>query len=342
MAQHDRTIGTRYWRLAATLCLCAAVACGADVSRALTRADLYQATAPVTDRSDAAQAAAFQTALKMVLVRVTGRRTADEEPAFAPLVNNARRYVQQFSTTADNQLRVSFDGGAIERWLAQNGQPLWGRERPLTFVWLTMQGGPQGGTVATAEDMSELKTSLDAAAIARGIPLQWPSAAQLQHDHLDFASVQSAPAATLAEAAHRLGADAVLIGRASNATAAASVRWTHQFQDRSSEFSGSTEGVNRAADVYAQLFAASGALAPVDIEVSGVADLHEYANVQSYLESMTFISHVSVQSLSGDTVRFRLTTRGGVESLQHALALSGRLQSVPSGDDGIQRFQLPR
>ena len=33
--------------------------------------------------------------------------------------------------------------------------------------------------------------------------------------------------------------------------------------------------------------------------------------VQSYLESLTFISHVGVETLNGDTVRFRLTTRGG-------------------------------
>ncbi len=43
--------------------------------------------------------------------------------------------------------------------------------------------------------------------------------------------------------------------------------------------SGALEGVNRAADLYAGLFAASGNLAPIDIEVTGVGDLREYANV---------------------------------------------------------------
>ncbi len=41
---------------------------------ALTRAEMYQATAPVADRSEAAQTAAFQNAMKTVLIRVTGRR----------------------------------------------------------------------------------------------------------------------------------------------------------------------------------------------------------------------------------------------------------------------------
>jgi hypothetical protein len=114
------------------------------------------------------------------------------------------------------------------------------------------------------------------------------------------------------------------------------------FQDRSSEYSGTLEGVNRAADLYAGLFAASGSLVPVDIEVTGINDLRDYASVQSYLESLSFISHVSVESMAADTVRFRLATRGGSDSLQRALSLNGRLQPVAAGETGIQRFQLHR
>jgi hypothetical protein len=170
----------------------------------------------------------------------------------------------------------------------------------------------------------------------------WPSSAELQKFHIDFAAVSAGSPSTFVEIARRMGSDGVLIGRASGASASANVRWTHLFQDRSSEYSGTLEGVNRAADLYAGMFAASGGLVPVDIEVSGLADLKDYAGVESYLESLTFISHVSVESLSGDTVRFRLSTRGGLDSLQRALSLNGRLQPVAAGESGIQRFQLHR
>jgi hypothetical protein len=308
----------------------------------MTRAEMYQATAPVTDRSEAAQTLAIQNAMKSVLIRVTGRRNADEDPALAPLVANARRYVQQYRAAADSQLWVAFDGPVIERWLTQNGQPLWGRERPATLVLLAVPNGAQSGTLVYADDASELKAAIDAAAVARGIPLVWPSATEAARYHLDFASVNSGSPATLAEAGRHWGADGVLIGRASGAGVNANIRWFHLFQDRSSEFSGILEGVNRAADLYAGLFAASGGLVPVEIEVTGVADVRDYASVESYLESQTFITHVSVESLSGDTVRFRLATRGGSESLQRALSLSGRLQPVAAGENGIQRFQLHR
>jgi hypothetical protein len=278
--------------------------------------------------------------MKAVLVRVTGRRSADEDPALGPLIGNARRYVQQYRSGADGQIWVSFDGPAIERWLTQNGQPLWGRERPTTYVWLTAQTGPQSGTVITAEDTSELKTSIDAAAALRGVPLLWPSAAEIQRDHLDYAGVNSATPATLGDIGRRSGGEGILIGKATGTSETAGVRWTLVFQDHSSESSGALEGVNHAADLYAGLFAASGSLVPIDIEVTGLGDVREYATLQAYLESLSFISHVSVDGLAGDTIKFRLTTRGGAESLQRTLSLNGHLQPIAAGDNGMLRFQL--
>ncbi len=306
-------------------------------SLALTRTELYQAKAPMADRSEATQAAAFRAALRIVLVRVTGRRAAEDDPALAPLVTNARRYVQQYRATPDGQVWVSFDGPAIERWLTQNGQPLWGHERPATFVWLTAQTG----TVVTADDTSELKSGIDAAAALRGVPLLWPSALDLHKNRLDYAGLNGASPSTLLEMGRRLGGEGVLIGKASGTGESAVVRWIVMFQDRSSEFSGAaSDGVNRTADLYAGLFAASGDLVPIDIEVTGVGDLRQYANVQTYLESLTFISHASVVGFTGDTIRIRLATRGGAESLQRTLALNGRLHPIASGDNGILRFQL--
>jgi hypothetical protein len=333
-----RGLGLRLW-----LCLCAGAAalCLADLSAALARVDLYQATAPLTERSEAGQEAAFETALRTVLVKLTGRRGVDQDPALAPLIASARRYVQQYRPAADNQLWVAFDGAALDRWLTQNNEPLWGSERPATFVWLAAQTG-QGGMVITAEDTtSPIKAEFTAAAAQRGIPLLWPSAAELSRNHLDYAAVASATPAALAEIGHRSGGAGTLIGRAANPADAGAVRWTYLYQDRSSEFSGPPmEAVNRAADTYAELYAVSGTLAPLDIEVTGINDLKDYASVQSYLQSLAFVSHVAVDSLSGNTVRFRLTARGGVESLQHALALNGRMQPIAAGENGMQRFQL--
>jgi len=78
----------------------------------------------------------------------------------------------------------------------------------------------------------------------------------------------------------------------------------------------------------------------MDIEVIGVSDLRDYAGLENYLESLTFISHVSVESLTGDTGQIPLATRGGGDSLQRAAIVEWALQPVAAGEAGIQRFQL--
>jgi len=80
MAQYYSDIYPRYLRLAAILCLTAATIGLSDTAFGLTRAELYQTVVPLADRSEASQSAAFSAALRVVLVRVTGRRTADEDP----------------------------------------------------------------------------------------------------------------------------------------------------------------------------------------------------------------------------------------------------------------------
>jgi hypothetical protein len=121
------------------------------------------------------------------------------------------------------------------------------------------------------------------------------------------------------------------------------VRWTFLFQGHSSEFSGpASEAVNRAADSYAAIFAVSGDALPLEIEVDGLDDVREYATVQSYLESLTFITHLSVQSLSGDTVKFRLTSRGGAATLRRALGLSGLFEPLGPSEGAIPPLRLRR
>ncbi len=131
--------------------------------------------------------------------------------------------------------------------------------------------------------------------------------------HLDFAAVNAGSPATMAEAGRHLGADGVLIGRASGGGANANVRWIHLFQDRSSEFSGHLGGrESRRRSVCRNVRRQRQSRAGRHRGDRSSTIFAITPACETYLESLTFISHVSVESLSGDTVRFRLATRGGV------------------------------
>lgn len=300
--------------------------------------DLYQASVPATDRSDAGLSAAFESALRQVLVKVTGRRSAAQDPAFSPLLSGARRYMQQYRGGSGNQIWVAFDGAALERWLVQNGQPTWGRDRPSTLMLVGVPDRKGGGAVLTREDTSDLKRALEQQASGRGIPLLWPTAADLQHLGVSYDNLMQGPGSAVVEGGKRLGASGVLIGRAADSRTGSAIRWVFLFQGRSAEYSGSGEGLDRVADTYGGLYAASGASVAVDMDVAGVRDLQTYAAVQTYLESLTQLSHVGVTGFDADTLHLRVVARGGMEPLQRVFAQDGRLKAEPG--EGVARFRV--
>jgi hypothetical protein len=303
-------------------------------ARATTVSHLFEATVPLPDRSEAGQAEALQEAMRQVLVRITGQRSAGYEPALTPLIDDARRYVQQFRVVGTNQYFVGFDGARLERSIAATGQPLWGHERPGTLVWLATEDGARRAVVDGQSD-SDLKRAIDRSAMLRGLPLIWPGRASGR----SFNDVWNGSPDSLRASAAEHGADAVLVGRASRSAASWRVRWTLLYGEENSEWSGSIdEGVHGAADKFAGVFAAGGEQGdtPVVISVSGIGDLGAYAQVTSYLESLTLIRALSVDELAGDTVVYRAQVRGDASRLARAIELGNRLASTQgSGDPAL-------
>jgi hypothetical protein len=299
---------------------------------AATVAQMFEATVPLGDRSEAGQAAALQEAMRQVLVRVTGQRDAAYNPELAPLVKDARRYMQQFRVVGNTQFFAGFDGARLESAISAAGQPLWGRERPATLVWLAAEDGARRSIIDAQSD-SELKGAIDRTASLRGLPLIWPASAA----GVTFEDVWSGSNDKLRVTAAERGADAILVGRGNRSSAGGwQVRWTLLYGEQSSDWRGSIdEGVHGAADKFAGVFAVGSAQGDtsVTISVSGVGDLGAYARVTSYLEALTLIRALSVDELSGDTVVYRAQVRGDASHLARAIDLGGRLASTQGDAD---------
>ncbi len=281
--------------------------------------NLYETEQAVVTTRDAA----FVEALKAVVVRVSGQRDAPARLGAA--LNDPNRFVQSFGTTADGRLQVGFDSRSIDRLLLEAGLGIWGRERPAVLVLLNVIG-PQGEQIWVADQPpSAVKDMIEAAARQRGLPLVWPNIAP--------AGVTEDTA--LDEAA-RFRANATLLGRATQG----SVQWTLISQDGSARAAGTLEdGIHLAADEFARVFVAAGStLDSVQLEVAGITDLDAYAATLNYLEAMTQVRAVSLEQVSGDVMRFKLSVRGDLQTLRRAFTLDNRL--VMQEDTGGNRLVL--
>jgi len=142
--------------------LVAAVVCTTSLlwpGRARSDVPLYEVTVPLGGPTEEDRARAIAEALQAVAVKASGRRGAATSGTVTAA--DPARYVQRYAKTADQKLKVGFDGRAVEELLRQAGLPLWPSERPLTVV------------VAAGVDRAEIER----AAAWRGLPITWGSGA---------------------------------------------------------------------------------------------------------------------------------------------------------------------
>lgn len=296
-------------------------------SPAVSVNDLYEVTMPIEGNREAA----FVEALKLVAVRVSGRR--DAAARLGAAANSPRQFVQRFAFTSDNQLQVAFDARSVDRLLSDSGLPTWGRERPATLVLLNMSGSEGNPMWIEASYPSAERDALVRAAKQRGTPLVWPTLDAQERTELASMSREA-----LQQLSARHNANAVLVGRRD---AGGSVRWSLASEDGLAEATGSVEeGAHLIADTFARIFAAAaGSSGSVSVAVSGVNSLDDYAATMNYLEAMTLVRTIALEQVTGDTMHFQLGVRGDAATLRRALALDNRLVPV-NAEAGTDRLQL--
>lgn len=272
--------------------------------------------------------AGFAEAMRTVLVRLTGRRAAVSDPALAPLIRDARRYVQIVRpATATSAPRVTLDAAAIERSLLALAQPVWARERPLVL-----------GVIASAPvgaDAAATRSALESAALERGLPLRLMSASSA-----GLAVSQSIDANAALAAARRAGADVALLGEADGAE----WQWTLFDGVAPAVFTGSvTAGIEGAADTLAigAQAAIAQAVESTSVRVVGLSSLQDYADVQRLLAGLLGVRAVGVRAVESDSALFEVQLPGGAQGLQTALAASARLRR-DSSSTAMPTYRLQR
>jgi hypothetical protein len=329
------THSLRQFLLAALVC-CSCRAHGAVVE------DLYIATVErQTDVSDS-RAAEQTAALAEVLVRVTGSRLAPIAPELSPLLENPGRFVASFGYPTATEAQVTFLASEIERELAAEGWPVWGAERPQSVLWIaiTDQFGEQA--ILTAGELPEdamfsehmlemlaaVREEVETAAQLRGIPWLLPEFATLDDMRLRFDEVWAYSFGGLTDISSAWEADAIVIGRVRESVIGTDVEWLLQSDTRRESYPGAgvTDGIHWLADAFAQEYVTIGGPRMLTLRVTGVRDFESYARVLAYLESVTMLSDVNVESYSAGELLLRVVSRGDAPVLARTLSLDDVLR----------------
>jgi uncharacterized protein len=345
------------------LLLLAASAQGAVVN------GLYEASVPVPDQTPAARNVALQQAFAAVLVKVTGERTAGGVPVLAGLSHNPNQFLQQYhyEQTQDNNgnapasgvtyfdltrngalaiaatglvLHAKFDPDAVDQAVSAAGEPVWGRERPATLVWLALQDG-NTRTILSATSNPAVAQAMNAAATQRGVPLIFPAMDAQDQQAIAFTDIWTNNTAVIQQASARYKPDAILVGDIYVVSAGQyAVRWQLTTSGSVQAWNGAatgdlvsitTEGLQTAADNYAKQYAIaanSQGVNDIAVQVDGVNSVDDYAQVLAYLNTLTPVKSVQVLQVKSGSVFFRIDTRGSVANLAQAITLGDLLKPM--------------
>jgi hypothetical protein len=334
---------------------------------------LYQATVPVADQSADARRQAFGDALTRVLVKVTGQAQPARDDGLAQIIGQASRFVQQYRyqapqapadagapTAADTpalMLWARFDPDALGNALRDAGEPVWGRERPVTLAWIAVQSGAERDLVGTDADSPVIAAANDAAN-ARGIPVVLPLMDLEDRGRISFTDVWAGFEDHIRQASARYDADALLVGRVSaGADGQWSAHWTlYQHEHVNQWDSGPADlaavvhdGVDGTADLFANRFALPAIAlggSRARVQVSGVSSLDAYGRVLNFLNGLSVVDHVGVDQVQGNTVTYSLDLRGEVRNLRQAISLGHMLEEeaqpqLPTEDADLPPMTAP-
>lgn len=316
--------------------------------RAATFPNLYSVTVSQDPAAADQRAAATEAALIAVLVRVTGNRFAGQDPELQPLIRDASRYTTQYGTDRQGRAIVGFNATRVDQALAGLNVRIWGSERPSTLVWVAVddgQGGrallgrgdaPADATPATADLLAMLRTELTAVADERGLPLVLP---QLDGEDLGAVTIDDISGGLedrVMAASARYRADAVLVGRLHPGLVGNEVDWLllKDGERRMLEGTAVRDGLDAVADQYASELSVVGNATTSRLRVLDVKTPDDYGRVMSYLEKVSSLQSVDVESLERGTLTVRVAARGDARVLERVLALGGVLRpdtSAPAG-----------
>jgi len=324
---------------------------------------LYEAEVAVPDQSNGARVQGVLNALRAVIIKLTGDRSAPARAEASTILRAAERYLLQYryqeadpasaqpGAPATGQLRLwaQFSQAALDRDLRGAGYSIWGAERPSTLAWIAI-GDERGWRWAGGEGGDDTLHALaEAQARARGLGLIFPLHDLDDDARLGAAAVGATDLGAIGQASERYHPDSVLaVAIESTAPGSWRAQWTLSLGAETEQWNNDGQqldavlhaGMDVLADHLVRRFAATGAgveQSGVTLNVVGVTSATGYARALHYLQSLNSVTAVQVTEVAGDSVTFELSAYGGADAVRQAITL-GRVLEPGSGPENTYRL----
>jgi len=320
-------------------------------------ASLYDVGILVTDESAEVRNQAFEQGLDEVFVRISGDSIVMDKLERPP----ASRYVKQFSyeplsasaadavtaTTVNelgevltHRLKIQYNGSLMEKYLMDNGFPVWGEYRPDVVVWLVVRDGRNQYVLKDA-DQSLLKTAASDALARRGVPARWPIYDNSDSSALTVADIRGGFGEPVINASKRYAADTALAGSMIWNGAQWQSSWSlfvkgesrHWNLDDTDYGQLINKAVDQAADMLGAFFAVRNAannqqLVSIRVDIQAVNSIIKYRYVENFLSGLSAVAHVEPLKVDGQSAVFSVLLRSNEDDFHYLMKNNAELVEV--------------
>jgi len=321
---------------------------------------LYEIEMPVVAQSRDERTLVVREALKEILVRVSGRNSAEILAEDEILVAQPTRLVQQFryrkfksdeiipaeldgAEPYTQKLWLRFNSKAIKKLLRDQGLPVWGKTRPATLVWLVVDDQKKRVLVGNSTPHIS-RTHIANEAVKRGLPFRLPLLDLADQSKLQVTDVWGNFEDTILAASQRYQTESILVGRVYlSFNQSWNARWSlysgGQRQDWEINNSETLQSALRAglantAESLSLRFAQLNTALDGDVvslKIKGITDLKGYNKASKYLKSLSLVSKIHTLQVNKSDVIFNVTSRSSRLGLAQAISL-GRVLVAEIGE----------
>jgi len=236
-------------------------------------------------------------------------------------------------------LALDFDSTLVDKLLRQANERPIGAQRPTLMLWLAAEQYNQRDYLSAD---NRLVGTLMRRAASRGLPVQLPLFDLTDQQNLPVSDLWGLFRDGIEQASSRYRPDVTLAGRMMPLPGGNwYIEWLLLGQGAAQRFT--TEGNSEEAlgaaveQVSDKLFSAlagasdSNYMEGLQLDITNVRTLADYAAVVGYLNRLTMVTGVVVEQVEGTRLLLRVQLDGRVEQLERAVRLEPRMAPVNAG-----------
>lgn len=319
------------------------LACGSISAVADNR--LYSGTVVVKDQSNTSRSMAAKTAMKEVLVRVSGDRAVLRYKKIQQALIKTQRYTRKFRYVREGDelfMNIEFEPTLINQLIESANFNVWSGRRPTTLFWLAEQTDDNKKRLfADSIDSLEMQT-IERVAAERGLQILFPLMDFEEQQSVSVFDVWGRFDSVLMTASERYMSGQVVSARLFPLEIGNTMKWRVEWRllhknpaesgshDASSKADALVHLMHQVADSTMMQFVnssnnASDIEAEYEMVVDGLSTMEDYVEVVKLLSNIKEIQGSYVTAMDSGRVTFSISFTVSSSELMQELEMDGRL-----------------